>query len=374
MKRPFEGRGGDEPRKKGRDAGTLPCVLKFLTPEVLAAAVIGKGGSVISRIRESCQAVMGLSDKGDFYPGTDCRILTASTPTADLLVDVSRQVIDKLVECAEGSDAYAESVGEPNQLKLKVVVPKVAAGGIIGKGGQNIKQLREQGAKVHIDDAAVNSPSADQMVTIIGTANAMEYVMAAINREVQAVNTEPWFPAWSSTPVNSRGSGDDYRSEMSSQRSSWNGHGSSHGHGYSEQPSYGGGGGGGGPPRRQSSHGSSNTSLADLISVAQSLPEYVMEDSRGFALSCVVPEKLVGGLIGRGGSGTKDISARTNTEIKIRELPGDAENRQLNITGPLASTCAAYMLMMKRYLDAEGGAGPPAVEDRPPLRSSGRYR
>eukprot|EP00811_Abedinium_folium_P011462 NODE_20613_length_790_cov_3.907994.p1 GENE.NODE_20613_length_790_cov_3.907994~~NODE_20613_length_790_cov_3.907994.p1 ORF type:complete len:95 (-),score=24.42 NODE_20613_length_790_cov_3.907994:271-555(-) len=90
-----------------------------------------------------------------------------------------------------------------------------------------------------------------------------------------------------------------------------------------------------------------------MMRVAQDMPPYVMEDSRGFALSCVVPNKLVGGLIGRGGSGTKEVQKLTGTKIGIREIPGDAANRSLNIAGPLSNTCSAYMLMMKRYLDAE---------------------
>merc|ERR1719316_55895 len=93
-----------------------------------------------------------------------------------------------------------------------------------------------------------------------------------------------------------------------------------------------------------------------MLRVAQSLPAYVMEDSRGFALSCVVPNRLVGGLIGRGGQGTKEVQTQTGTKIGIRDIPGDTENRSMNITGPLPNTCAAYMLMMKRYLDAESSA------------------
>merc|ERR1719162_2835342 len=93
-----------------------------------------------------------------------------------------------------------------------------------------------------------------------------------------------------------------------------------------------------------------------MMRVAHSLPAYVMEDSRGFALSCVVPNRLVGGLIGRGGAGTKEVQMQTGTKIGIREVPGDSENRSMNIAGPLANTCAAYMLMMKRYLDAEAAA------------------
>mmetsp|Transcript_56116 Transcript_56116/g.158149 ORF Transcript_56116/g.158149 Transcript_56116/m.158149 type:complete len:105 (+) Transcript_56116:339-653(+) len=102
-----------------------------------------------------------------------------------------------------------------------------------------------------------------------------------------------------------------------------------------------------------------------MMHVAQGLPSYVVDDSRGFALSCVVPNRLVGGLIGRGGNGTKDVQNTTTTKISIREIPGDPDNRSLNIAGPLSNTCAAYMLMMKRYLEAESqGQGPPTGSSR----------
>ncbi|CAL1132087.1 unnamed protein product [Cladocopium goreaui] len=70
---------------------------------------------------------------------------------------------------------------------------------------------------------------------------------------------------------------------------------------------------------------------------------------------------LVGGLIGRGGAGTKEVQMLTGTKIGIREIPDDPDNRSLNIAGPLANTCAAYMLMMKRYLDSEDALGEPEM-------------
>merc|ERR1719261_2232949 len=102
-----------------------------------------------------------------------------------------------------------------------------------------------------------------------------------------------------------------------------------------------------------SSGGRKDHGVDIMMRVAHGLPPYVMEDSRGFALSCVVPNRLVGGLIGRGGAGTKEVQMFTGTKIGIRDIPGDTENRSMNIAGPLANTCAAYMLMMQRYLDAE---------------------
>merc|ERR1712232_1106766 len=96
-----------------------------------------------------------------------------------------------------------------------------------------------------------------------------------------------------------------------------------------------------------------STGVTCMMSVVQTMPPYVLEEERGFMISCVVPNKLVGGIIGRGGCGTKEVETFTNTKIKIRDIPGDSDSRSLNIQGPLANTCGAYMLMMKRYLDAE---------------------
>merc|ERR1712190_156407 len=110
------------------------------------------------------------------------------------------------------------------------------------------------------------------------------------------------------------------------------------------------------PPPMAAVRGTSYSGIATMVQVAQSLPPYVMEDSRGFALSCVVPNRLGGGLIGRGGAGTREVQNATGTKIGIRERPDDPDNRSLNIAGPLSNTCAAYMLMMKRYLDAEAQA------------------
>merc|ERR1711892_660661 len=75
-----ESKGAGKGSKKGAGGGgptTLQYGMKFLAPEVLASAIIGKGGAVIAEMRTSCQSQLALTDKGEFYPSTDCRVLTA---------------------------------------------------------------------------------------------------------------------------------------------------------------------------------------------------------------------------------------------------------------------------------------------------------
>ncbi|CAE8592578.1 unnamed protein product, partial [Polarella glacialis] len=77
-------------------------------------------------------------------------------------------------------------------LKLNVLVPKVAVGGIIGKGGANVKQLRENsGGKISISEPIGQGPGSDQVVTLGGPQSSLEYVMAEINKQVQALGEEP---------------------------------------------------------------------------------------------------------------------------------------------------------------------------------------
>eukprot|EP00933_Yihiella_yeosuensis_P009657 TRINITY_DN1156_c0_g1_i1.p1 TRINITY_DN1156_c0_g1~~TRINITY_DN1156_c0_g1_i1.p1 ORF type:complete len:351 (-),score=91.70 TRINITY_DN1156_c0_g1_i1:64-1116(-) len=320
----------------GRGSGKMPgttnvqCqfVLKYLAPEVFASAIIGKGGAVIASIRQQCNAKMGLSDHGEVFPQTDCRIITAQANTENDLHEVSKQVIQKLSELVKNTGP-SEGVGSEGELRLRVLVPRAAVGGIIGKGGATIKQLRENsGGKVSISEPIGSGPGAEQVVSVTGTEQAIEYVLQEVNRQIQMLSQEQWYATWASTtsvvPAMMGGMG-------------MQGYGG---------PMGGGKGGGYGHP-----------GIDCMMRVASSLPPYVMEDSRGFAMSCVVPNRLVGGLIGRGGAGTKEVQMITGTKISIREIPDDPDNRSLNIAGPLANTCAAYMMMMKRYLDSEAQSG-----------------
>jgi len=93
--------------------------------------------------------------------------------------------------------------------------------------------------------------------------------------------------------------------------------------------------------------------MEPLLSTARALPAAVKQDPRGFAMSCIVPDLMVGALIGRGGSNTKEIQAKTGAKIKIEDIPEDPENKTMKISGPIMAICAAYMEMMSSYISAE---------------------
>lgn len=89
-----------------------------------------------------------------------------------------------------------------------------------------------------------------------------------------------------------------------------------------------------------------------VIQAVKDLPPFISQDPRGFLLRCALPGVLASRLLGKDGSGTKEVQDLTGTRITI---PGSSDEvtRMMNIEGPLLGACAAYMLMMKRYVEAE---------------------
>jgi len=335
-----EGASSSGKKSSAKSSSDSTYAMKFLVPEPMAAAIIGRKGAVIAEMRQSSNARITLTEHGEFYPHTECRIMTTLAASVDAIEEVIRQLLAKLGDLQSNASAM-EYITQDGELRVRTLMPRSAVGGLIGKGGASIKQLRESsGAKITISDVNGSGPSAEQTVGVSGSLEAMESVLFEVNRQIQQLYNESWFQGWATT------SGGQYATSYSAPSM--------------PVPMVPGMGGMGGMGQiGAGAHGYNPQGINIMMQVAQSLPPYVMEDARGFALSCVVPNRLVGGLIGRGGSGTKEVQQFTNTKISIRDIPDDTENRAMHIAGKLSNTCAAYMMMMKRYLDAEQKANAP---------------
>ena len=132
--------------------------LKVLAANSDAGAIIGKGGSVISGIQSSTGAKVKMSQSGDFFPGTQDRVLLL-TGTLDAVTQALQQIMAKVGQPPPGIEAPA--VG--GEVKLRMPVPNSAAGGIIGKAGATIKQISESsGAKVQLSQKDAMHPELNE--------------------------------------------------------------------------------------------------------------------------------------------------------------------------------------------------------------------
>jgi len=342
---------GKKKASGSEDAAEKKACLKFLAPEALAGAIVGRGGSRIAAMRTENKAGVQLSDRKETHPGTDCRQLTLSCETEEALLDLTTKILNIQLELIspEAQETQknknqwptGESLGKDGELKICLLVPRAAGGGIIGKGGSVIKQLRESSGvkKMVISEPSCPDPAADQMVNIVGSLKACQTVIKEVSKQVQALNGEALFTTWlASTPASSSG---------------WRGGGSDADWGWNDWNSWNSNGGWN---EGWGHNGGQGQGLDTLVQVARETPRIVLEDSRGFAMNCTVPKNLTGGLIGRRGQNVQSVKERTNADISIRPIPDDPDHNILNIVGPLPNACAAYMLMMKLYLDAEESA------------------
>ncbi|XP_058182000.1 protein BTR1 isoform X4 [Rhododendron vialii] len=165
----------DSPTREGTEKNTH---IRFLVSNAEAGSVIGKGGTTISEFQSQTGARIQLSRNHEFFPGTSDRIIMVSG-TFDEILRAVDLILSKLLNefCVEdGEDVDPKS-------KLRLIVPNSSCGGIIGKGGANIKSFIEDsraGIKISpLDNNFIGLN--DRLVTLTGTLDeqmrAVELIM-----------------------------------------------------------------------------------------------------------------------------------------------------------------------------------------------------
>lgn len=112
------------------------------------------------------------------------------------------------------------------------------------------------------------------------------------------------------------------------------------------------------------------TGMEIISAVLQMVPERVASETRGFSLRCAVPDSLIFSLQGQNGQITQEIERTAGVRIQVSRQVSDSAHRALSVTGPLFGVVAAYIRLMKRYLEVEGERSAyPALPAPPPRRS-----
>ncbi|KAI8541660.1 hypothetical protein RHMOL_Rhmol08G0079600 [Rhododendron molle] len=175
--------GGNKRRNHSDDRdsfsiGKEDTVYRFLCPVKKIGSIIGRGGEIVKQLRADSKSKIRI---GETVRGCEERIVTIYSSseetnrfddTDDMVCpaqDALFRVHDRVVAEDLGAD---ENMEETPQVTVKLLVPSDQIGGVIGKGGQIVQNIRsETGAQIRIlkdDHLPACALGSDELVQISG--------------------------------------------------------------------------------------------------------------------------------------------------------------------------------------------------------------
>ena len=300
----------------------LEPLLKLVVPNYVIGALIGKGGTVLKEMTSMYGGFLRLSSGGEFYPGTDERIVVI-TGDVNQVIDLNNHIMGKIADPGRDSTMKEVAIDEQRANMTKIILTDGAAGLLIGKGGLTIKAIQEESkAKVSVAMPDKVTVEGERMLTIRGSREerclACKLVVKIVAEDpsnMANVKTKYYDPSSAmSLGMLSRHSSLSSRS-FSDSRSR-----------YSDDD------------RDRSSRGRSDRYPGRL-----KLPVKVTAD-------VMVPVQFVGGVLGKHGNVIKDIVARSGgARLRFEDQKSDdSDSQRLTITGSFDQVQMAYALVNDR--------------------------
>ncbi|KAF4527363.1 hypothetical protein B566_EDAN001142 [Ephemera danica] len=181
-KRPLDGEVENGTTKRSHYGGELAATtvtgtegtfhFKLLVPSIAAGAIIGKGGETIAQLQKDAGARVKMSKANDFYPGTServCLISGSMDAIMAVLIFIMEKIKEKPDPNAKPAIDFDNKTAAEREKQVKILVPNSTAGMVIGKGGNFIKQIKEEsGAYVQISQKAKDQSLQERCITVIG--------------------------------------------------------------------------------------------------------------------------------------------------------------------------------------------------------------
>ncbi|XP_041046940.1 poly(rC)-binding protein 4 isoform X2 [Carcharodon carcharias] len=277
--------------------------LRLLMHGKEVGSIIGKKGDTIKRMREESSARINVSE------GSCPERIITITGSMEAVFKAFTMITGKLEEDLTTSSMSDVARSKP-PVTLRLVIPASQCGSLIGKGGSKIKEIREStGAQVQVaGDLLPNST--ERAVTISGTQDAIIHcirqICAVILESPPKGATIPYRPSLGPGPVVFSGGQLSKLHQLAAQHASFN----------------------------TVSQSSSSSSFAGLDSSGQTTSQELL-----------IPNDLIGCIIGRQGSKINEIRQMSGAQIKIDNQVDGSTERLVTITGgPLNINLAQYLI------------------------------
>ncbi|QPG99803.1 hypothetical protein C2857_002594 [Epichloe festucae Fl1] len=334
-----------------------------------AATIIGKGGENVSNIRKMSNAKCTVSD---YQKGAVERILTVSG-----IVDAVAKAFGLIIRTLNNEPLGEASTASSKTYPLRLLIPHILIGSIIGKGGARIREIQEaSGARLNASDSCLPM-SSERSLVVMGVADAVHIATYYVGSTLlEQLNERFGGPAASAYATRSGAPAGSIPGGMqvvpySPQPASGN-YGRPENYGRHQErrahhmppaaypPHYPHGAAPPNPAVPMQYGGQQQPAYGGAPHAQQHMPPHVGPQSHGgpqgqpmhtgmpggpLTQQIYIPNDMVGAIIGKGGQKINEIRQMSGSVIKINEPQDNSNERLVTITGTEeCNRMALYML------------------------------
>jgi len=351
--------------------------LRSIISSAEAATVIGKGGENVSLIRRMSGAKCTVSD---YSRGAVERILTVSG-----LVDAVAKAFGLIIRTLNNESLEASSTPQSKTYPLRLLIPHILIGSIIGKSGSRIREIQEaSGARLNASDQTLPL-STERSLVVLGVADAVHIATYYVGSTlVEQLSERFGGPAASAYATRSGGPAgvvpggiqvvpyvpqaaggqwgppEHFRRQQPPQRPPPTGYGAQQGYGQpahmqAQQPMHYGGAASprqpyvGAGPQAPTPYGAH--APQPHVGHPQAPQQPVaggMVPGQPLTQQIFIPNDMVGAIIGKGGAKINEIRQLSGSVIKINEPQDNSNERLVTITGTQESNQMALFMLYSR--------------------------
>lgn len=305
--------------------------IKFLISNTSAGFLIGKGGAAIIELQSSTKARVNIAQSGDFFPGTLERAVLVAGNLSQVITCqamIWKKMAPSLrVEKDEEDDGAGGLMLEEEIIHGKLLIPALASGLIIGRGGAVIQMISEMsGAKIQLSSKEDAVFTQERVVSIQGS---LASCIKATSQIVTKLNEDEEINKY----INPTTSYDSMVTNLS--QSAFDG-------------------------RNRSRHRDGGNDGSRVVTIDRSTPSsqpsvFTETLSATTTINMAVPDQYIGLILGPGGSYVAEITRFTGAKITVSrrgEYIEGTQNRSVSIVGTPQAAQAAHLFIAEKVKHA----------------------